>query len=74
MTKFCDDVLSSRYVEIKNEEGDVYRFDSDARFLVNRDGKEMSVYADELVAGDDIVWDRRDEIFTLNERKYDEGN
>lgn len=74
VTKFCDDVLSSRYVEIKSEEGDVYRFDSDARFLVNRDGKEMSVYADELVAGDDIVWDRRDEIFTLNERKYDEGN
>lgn len=62
-----DKVRSKEYVELELENGRTYRFDRDAQFMVNRDGKEIRVYADELEEDDDIIFDNRDLLFTLNE-------
>lgn len=67
VTKIGDDVESENYVEIELENGMMLRCDKDAEFLINRNGEQIVVYADELQDDDDIVWDRRDELFTLND-------
>lgn len=59
-------IESEEYVEIKLENGQVIKFDKDAQFMVERNGEKIKVYADELQDDDDIVWDRRDELFTLS--------
>lgn len=66
VTKMVEDVESENYVEIKCEDGITRKFDSDAEFIVKRNDAELILYADELQAGDDIIWDRKDELFTLN--------
>lgn len=66
VTKIAEGLMSEEYVEITLENGQIVKFDKDAEFLVNRNGEQITVYADELQADDDIVWDRRDELFTLN--------
>lgn len=65
VTKIVPPVLSERYIELSLEDGKVLKFDKDAQFLIIREGEEMIVYADELRPGDDIRFDRRDELFTL---------
>lgn len=65
VTKIADDIESDNYIELECEDGVVRKFDVDAEFLVKRNGEEMILYADELQIGDDIVWDRKDELFTL---------
>lgn len=59
------DIESEDYIELELENGKTYRFDRDAKFYVNRDGKEIEIYADELEDGDDIVWNRKDELWKL---------
>lgn len=56
------------YVEIQVE-GKSYRFFKDAEFQIIRNGKPMKVYADQLHEGDDILFDNRDLLWTLNEIK-----
>lgn len=60
-----DDIESEDYIELELENGKTYRFDRDAKFYVNRDGKEIEIYADELEEGDNIVWNRKDELWKL---------
>ena len=67
VTIICDDVESDDYYQIKLENGRVYEFDRDSQFRVLRNGEYVVCYADELQAGDDIQFDNRDLIFTLNE-------
>lgn len=50
--------------------GKIYWFDTDAKLIVMRDNVLTEVYADELKEGDDIVFDRRDLLWTLNEAEY----
>lgn len=69
VTKIAEPIESDSYVEIEMENGQKIKFDQDAEFLVNRNGEQITVYADELRIGDDIIWDRRDELFTLNDLK-----
>ena len=57
---------STHYCEIKLENGNTYKFDCDARLLVVRDGKEIEVYADELQPDDDMIFDNRDLVWTIN--------
>lgn len=66
VTRMCYDVESEEYVELELENGKIVRFDKDAEFMVERNGKKIKVFADQLQASDDIIWDRRDELFTLN--------
>lgn len=68
VTKICDErVSSNEYYTIKLENGKEYKFDKDAQFLVRRGEETISLYADELEENDDIIFDNRDLIFTLNE-------
>lgn len=54
------------YVEV-NLGNRVYHFHKDAEFTIKRHGEVMKVYADQLKVGDDIVFDNRDLLWTLNE-------
>ena len=46
-----------------------YKIDKDAELIVKRDGADepIIVYADELKPDDDVLFDNRDVLFTLNE-------
>ena len=54
------------YVEIQLE-GKNYRFFKDAEFQIIRNGRQMKVYADQLQEADDILFDNKDLLWTLNE-------
>lgn len=64
-----NDIESCHYVEVKLENDKTYKIDKDAQLIVKREGVEglFVVYADELRDGDDICFDNRDVLFTLNE-------
>lgn len=64
-TKMADNIESSNYIELTFENGKVYKFDRDAKLLVNRNGKRIEVYADELQSDDDIVFDNKDLLWNL---------
>lgn len=53
-----------RYVEVTMD-GASCRLCADARLRVVREGRELTVYADELQCGDDILFDRRDLLWNL---------
>lgn len=65
-TVLAGEMMSEEYVELELENGKTVRFDRDARLLVVRDEREMVVYADELKDGDDIVFDHKDYLWTIN--------
>jgi len=69
VTVVGDDIDSKDYVEVVLENGKVYKIDTDAQLLVRRGGEEepIAIYADELREGDDILFDNRDVVFTLDE-------
>lgn len=64
-----EDIESTDYVELQLENGKTIKVDRDAQFMVKRSDKEepIKVYADELKADDDILFDNKDLIFTINE-------
>lgn len=62
---------STQVVQVTLANGKAYVFDKDAKFRVMREEHSMIVYADELKLGDDIIFDNRDLVFTLNETAYD---
>lgn len=66
VTIIKDSVLTKDFVEIEMN-GRKYKFDRDAQLIVNRDGEDIITYADELIPGDDIVFDNRDVLWTINE-------
>ena len=55
-----------RYVEVTINDM-TCRLCADARLRVVRDGKEMTIYADELICGDEILFDRRDLLWNLKD-------
>lgn len=64
--------VGERYVEMEAE-GNTYRLCTDARLQVIRDGKELTVYADELIRGDEILFDRRDLLWNLKDFEHHES-
>lgn len=62
---------STQVVQVTLANGKAYVFDKDAKLRVMREGHSMTVYADELKLSDDIIFDNRDLVFTLNEAAYD---
>ncbi len=68
-TVIGEDVESSDYVQITLENGKTINVDKDAELMVKREGEEqpIKVYADELQKNDDILFDNKDQLFTLNE-------
>lgn len=65
-TLLAGELLSGEYVELELENGKTVRFDRDAQLLVVRDEEEMIVYADQLKDGDDVVFDHKDYLWTIN--------
>lgn len=63
------DVESSKYIELELEGGHNLKIDVDAQLIVKRATEEepIIIYADELQEGDDILFDNKDELFTINE-------
>jgi len=57
---------STKIVHVTLTNGKEYVFDKDAKFRVMREGRSMMVYADELKLGDDIIFDNRDLLWTIN--------
>lgn len=64
-----EDIESNNFVEVQVESGRKILLDADAELLVKHDGSEdpVRIYADELKEGDDILFDNKDELFTINE-------
>lgn len=55
-----------QYVEIQSE-NKTYRLCTDARLRIIRNEEERTIYADELICGDEILFDRRDCLWNLKE-------
>lgn len=63
-----DTIVKSGETYIELNVGDkTLLFFKDAEFSVIRDGKEITVYADELEDGDEILFDNKDLLWTLKE-------
>lgn len=70
VTRLTDEVLSDHVVRIRFDNGTTLRLDRDAELVVLRNGNRLTVYADQLRAGDDVLFDNRDILFHLqNERR-----
>ena len=69
VTIVCDDVSSKDYIEVELENHKIYKIDKDAQLIVKRpeNEKPIVIYADELCKDDDILFDNRDILFTLEE-------
>lgn len=65
-TKIVGHIESNAFVQVEMENKKTIDFDKDARLIVRRGDAEIEVYADELVAGDDILFDNRDLLFEIN--------
>lgn len=67
-----NDIDSKEYVELELETGKFIQVDKDAELIVKRDSEKtpVIVYADELLSGDDILFDNKDLLFTLDEINY----
>lgn len=63
------DIESNDFIEVTMENGKVIKIDRDAELIVKRESEENAViiYADELQDGDDILFDNKDVLFTINE-------
>lgn len=64
-----EDIESTSYVQITLDDNQVINLDKDAELLVKRAGEDepIRVYADELEVDDDIIFDNKDLLFTINE-------
>lgn len=69
VTVMCSDIESSHYCQIADEHGNEYRFDVDAEMIIDRNGERLRIYADTLQIGDKIVFDNRDIVFNLQNKK-----
>ncbi|NDV63918.1 PHP domain-containing protein [Bacteroides sp. 224] len=68
-TIISEDISSNDFIEITLENGKTIKVDKDAELIVKREAEHDSivVYADEIQEGDDILFDNRDVLFTINE-------
>lgn len=64
-----EDIDSTKYVEVELEGSHKLLIDVDAQLIVKRKNEDepVIVYADELQEDDDILFDNKDELFTINE-------
>jgi DNA polymerase-3 subunit alpha len=62
-----NDIDSKKYFALTLENGKTINVDYDAEFMVRRNDKTIRIYADELEEGDDIIFDNKDLLFTINE-------
>lgn len=73
-TKLVSEIESNTYVELTLDNKKGLKFDKDAQLLVIRDDKKQVLYADQLIDGDDVVFDHRDYLWTINYCGNDRAN
>lgn len=66
-TVIGEDIDSKDYVELSLENGKTYRFNPQAEFLIKKGDSTQIILAKDLKPDDDIIWDNRDFVWTLNE-------
>lgn len=71
VTAVAASIQSTDFIKARLTDGKIYLIDRDAKLLVRRDSGEITLYADELQLGDDIIFDNRDLLFCLNEAVYE---
>lgn len=64
--RLAGEIESTSYVEFELENGKKLRLDKDAQLLIKRGEAEIIVYADQLKDGDDLVFDHKDFLWTIN--------
>lgn len=64
--RLAGEIESTSYVELELENGKKLRLDKDAQLLIKRGEAEIIVYADQLKDGDDLVFDHKDFLWTIN--------
>ena len=64
-----EDIETNEYVEVELEGGYSLKVYKDAELIVRRNGEDepILIYADELQENDDILFDNKDVVFTINE-------
>lgn len=64
-----EDIESTKYIEVDLEGNHKLLIDVDAQLIVKREGENepVIIYADELQEEDDILFDNKDALFTINE-------
>ena len=64
-----EDIETCDFVDIYIEDGRKITLDKDAELLIRRENSDtpIRVYADELKEGDEIIFDNKDLLFTINE-------
>ena len=64
-----EDIESTKYIEVELEGNHKLLIDVDAQLIVKREGENepIIIYADELQEEDDILFDNKDALFTINE-------
>ena len=65
-TVLAGEIESAAFVELELENGKTLRLDKDARLLVRRGEAEITVYADQLIDGDDVRFDHKDFLWMIN--------
>ena len=65
VTIIADDISSKEYIRMTLENGKEYMFDKDAEFRVKRGDDILTIYADELLPDDDIIFDNKNLLFDL---------
>lgn len=70
VTVLVGEIESAAFVELDLKNGKTLRLDKDAQLLVKRGEAEIIVYADQLIDGDDIVFDHKDFLWTINYTDY----
>lgn len=74
LTVIAEDIpvkAGERYVTIEAD-GNRYRLHPDAQLRILRNEAEQTIYADELTCGDEVLFDRRDSLWTLKELQVDD--
>ena len=65
VTIITDSIVSENYIKLVLDNGKEYVFDRDAEFRVKRGDDVVTVYADELLPEDDIIFDNKNLLFDL---------
>ena len=74
VTVMAEDIQSSNYFELVLDDNKKLLLDKDAELVVIRNGEQLTVYADQLQAGDDIQFDNCDLLHTLPTKFLHEDN
>lgn len=65
VTVITRNISSREFTEVNFEGGQILRFDRDAQLRIIRNDAVLTVYADQLHHGDEVLFDNRDLLYTL---------